>query len=436
MSPEFIESVARQALKLAERAGDKVALASAHQELWRVESSRRSHEIALDHLDHAVDAVRGAPELREEHLALLGARMATLHDLDRLDEASRSLETAQQVEMHRATSGQMHLPAAIHYYWRGQWDDALSELSSKGAQSRPSVLGGTNQPDTIFQNQGLAALIMCQRGDAHFIDGETARPFSADPGHHESEYSLVARSVRAEQQGEPRLALEILSCVLNRGPANTVPLCHWLPLLTRLALATGKNEQAQTALRVAAEAAGVEAAPARAWAAMTWCRGLLEHDPECLLEVARHHRRVSRLPELASVLEDAAVLLAEVGHVAQSRQCYAEATEIYLNLGAKWCVKHAEARLAPYEIDTTAPNLDDSVSTATSNSDMIELRISELVAAGLSNSEIAASLAMPRRMAQVHISHALQKYNRRPQVDVAPRRLATNPAERPPDATR
>ena len=75
-------------------AGQPYETAFALQTIWLTNSIRRDHERALDHVDRALDVVRDRPELVDMYFDLLDNRLFSLQNLDRLDEAQRTLRGA------------------------------------------------------------------------------------------------------------------------------------------------------------------------------------------------------------------------------------------------------------------------------------------------------------------------------------------------------
>jgi hypothetical protein len=86
-----VEAVASRdaelAVELLERALDGPAIAAAPHELWYVESVRRDIA-ALAHVNNALAAATGNADLTDLRVDLLGARLFTLQNLDRLTDAT------------------------------------------------------------------------------------------------------------------------------------------------------------------------------------------------------------------------------------------------------------------------------------------------------------------------------------------------------------
>jgi DNA-binding NarL/FixJ family response regulator len=173
-------------------------------------------------------------------------------------------------------------------------------------------------------------------------------------------------------------------------------------------------EEAADACRWDADRASL----ARWRAVESWCRGLVESDPAPVVVAADYLRGVDRPPALANALEDAAVLQAVAGHRDAARAGAAEAMAIYSDLGAVWDSRRAVARLDRHGVRTRAraprrPASGWGALTAT------ELQVTELVAQGLSNPDIAERLVLSRRTVETHVSHILVKLRARSRGEIA-----------------
>ena len=149
--------------------------------------------------------------------------------------------------------------------------------------------------------------------------------------------------------------------------------------------------------------------PARAHAAASWCRGLIEEDPAPVLATAEHFRAVGRRPELASALEDAAVLLARAGRLDAAHAAFEDAAELYTALAARWDLRRAETRLRRLGVRRGALFSSIRPGHGWESLTPIEVRIAGLVAEGRSNPDIAAELSLPRRTVQAHVARLLGK---------------------------
>ncbi|MGH3431474.1 MAG: helix-turn-helix transcriptional regulator, partial [Thermocrispum sp.] len=404
------EATARGALEKARASGDPLATAHSLQDLWQIESVLRRHPEALDFVDLALDVLRGQPELGDLQLSLLDNRVFTLQNLDRLAEATSTLSHAQDLVARRGMSGGLHIPAAVHYYWLARWDDAIAQLEAVVQDGPEITFYGLRQRGAILLLHGAAALIAGMRGDtaelAAHLRAADDYPLATVADREHCDFLIAAAAVAAEQRGRPEEALAVFVPTLDRKYAQMMLRHQWLPTVVRLALQVGDNAIAQQALGVCEEERELEEVPARATSAAAWCRGLIERDADALRAVAAGFHRSGRRLEYATVLEDAAVLLADAGDLDAAREALRESMVVYTQVGAAWCVTRAEQRLRPYNIRRASHVLrgeDPRLLTP------VELRIAELVADGWPNADIAGQLVLSRPTVQAHVTRLVGK---------------------------
>ncbi|MGI5501431.1 BTAD domain-containing putative transcriptional regulator [Lentzea sp. CA-135723] len=400
--PNTAHQTAVMALDRAKESADTFAIAHASESLWEIASVQGRHTEALAHVDQALEAIGGDPAGADLELCLLDDKIFTLQQLDRLGAASKALDAAQHLVIHRGLTSGPHLPAAVHHYWLGDWHDALSELDSV-VQDRPEItFYGLRQRTSIDLLHGLKALIAAHRDDSAALE-----TFLKSAGDHpvstvetRDDFLRMAHSVAAEQRGRADEAMVALLPLLRADYPRLVPRHQWLPRLTRLALDRGEREVATAAL------AACDPRTARGEAAARWCRALLEEDTAALAAVTRNFAEVGRKVEFAAASEDLAVLHASLGHVAEAQAALYDAMTVHTELGAAWDVRRAESRLRPYDVHWRVGVHGDLNGRPL---DHLESRVADLVAAGWPNSDIATRLSMSRNTVQAHVSRLLQK---------------------------
>ncbi|MET8996293.1 BTAD domain-containing putative transcriptional regulator [Amycolatopsis sp. NPDC004169] len=292
-----------------------------------------------------------------EETALAPAGLHPLDDaalavpnLDSLDDAAEPLDAARRIAATRAVPGEMHLAGAVHYYWLGRWPEALAELDAVirgGAETASYVL---RSPGSALLVHGVGALIAGHRGEPGqartHLDAADRQQWPPGLEPDGGDFLLAARALLAEQEGRPEAALTALLPLLE----DTYPPAarhQWLPDLVRLALQLGDRDRLQDALRLLEPAGDVP--PAHA-AAAAHCRGLATGDPRPVLTAAGHYRAAGRVLKHAKATEDAAILLAESGELADARTAFRGALTAYTEMGAVWDVRRAEARMGPFGI--------------------------------------------------------------------------------------
>jgi DNA-binding SARP family transcriptional activator/tetratricopeptide (TPR) repeat protein len=348
------DRTARQVYDEAQAADQPYEAAFALQTTWLTNSIRRDHERALEHVDRALEIMRDHPTFAGMYFDLLDNRMFTLQNLDRLDEAERTLREAALFAIRHRLPATLQVASAVQYYWLGRWDDATAEVSAVTDDAPGVTFLGMREPGAVSMLlHGVAALIAGHREDrslatAH-LDAANTLPVT-DAERESCDFLLVARSLIAEQD-RPGDALEELAPLLTPEYAPMMLRHQWLPDALRLALRAGRRDLAERAAAICEAEAAEEVRPARAFAAAARCRALLTEDPEPALAAAAHYRAVGRVPELAAALEDAAVLLAANRRPHEAARTGGEAAEFYTVLGARWDLRRTRERLREYGVD-------------------------------------------------------------------------------------
>ncbi|WP_414938413.1 BTAD domain-containing putative transcriptional regulator [Amycolatopsis sp. cmx-11-51] len=422
------ERIARGLHAEAVEAGERYPAAHAQQTLWLVHSIRREHDRALTAIDAAIETTGDEADLATLRFDLLDNRLFTLQNLDRLDEADATLHAGYETAARHGLPTGPQVSAAVHYYWTGRWDEALAELDSVTEDGPAITFYGVREPGAAaLLLHGVAALIAGHRNErlsvrAHLEAAEAHSPSNSSE-RESCDFHLAAQAMAAEQHGRLDDALRLIAPVLRPDYARMMLRHQWLPDVVRVALAAGNDDVARQALAVCAEEASQETVPARATAAAGRCRGLVDGDPEGVLAAADHYREVGRPIELAAALEDAAELLGRAGHLEAATRSLTEACEVLGPVGAAWSIRRAENRLRRHGVLSRAERGARHAGALSP----LELRVARLVAAKMSNPEIAVELSLPRRTVQSLVSRVLTKLHadsRLTVVDQLPRRLA------------
>jgi DNA-binding CsgD family transcriptional regulator len=130
---------------------------------------------------------------------------------------------------------------------------------------------------------------------------------------------------------------------------------------------------------------------------------------EELLAVAGDYRSYGWLPGYSLAMEEAAVALAADGETARARAALTDAARTLTSMGAASDIRRADARLRPYGVRRGPRSAHRRAMNGWESLTPGEMRISALVAEGLSNPDIAAKLYLSRRTVQTHVSNILAK---------------------------
>ncbi|HEX6346740.1 BTAD domain-containing putative transcriptional regulator [Umezawaea sp.] len=411
---------------------DPFSRAFAAERLWEEASAQGRHRDALAHVQEALAALAGDAAHVDLELCLAEDRVHTLHNLDEMDEAGRTLDGARNTVVQRGLSSGPHLPAAVHHYWLGRWDEALAELDAV-VRDRPEItFHAVRQHGSIRLLHGVRALIAAHRDDSTALEThlKSAAEYERSSAVVRDDFLSMATSLAAEQLDRQDEALSALLPLLGDDYPPLVPRHQWLPRLTRLALDLGETGVARSALALCQRGADREQSPARAAVAAQWCRALVDRDPVALAAVAKHFGTVGRKVEQAAVSEDRAVLLAAEGRTEDAHTAFYDALTVYTGLEAAWDVRRAESRLKPFGIRWRVGGRS---AVDGRPLDQVERRVADLIAAGWPNSDIATRLSMSRNTVQVHVTRLLEKLGVDSRLGVT-RRVVQRHAGRVPTA--
>ncbi len=415
---------ARQALTVAEEAGDAFATAHALTDLWLSHGVRRDHAAALGYVDQALRVLGDDPGYADLRSFAVDGRIFTLQNLDRWAEAELTLLQAREsAQRNGSPDRSTWVTAAVLRYWLGQWDDALAELSSDEGDAPGLTYTFLRERWPALLVHGVTALIAGRR-DQRTTAGQHLRaglalPVLRVPDRENRDFLVAAHAVALEQRGETHQAMQMLAAIVPRHDGEMTLTHQWMPDLVRLAIATGDRQIARTAAQACQEEASAETEPARAAAASLRCQGLLKSDPVPLREAAAHYRTVGPGVELPAALEDLAAMLAERGQEEEARAALNEAVGLYEGLNASWDIRRTYSRLRPYGIrrgvrGPRGPRAASGWAALTPT----EVKIAALVARGDSTSEIARGMFLSRRTVQTYISHILAKLGAKGRVEI------------------
>lgn len=405
-------NTATTALEQAMIAADPLAISEALGELWYSETVRGDYAAALRYVDRALSTTAGESDLTEQRVTLLDKRAGTLQSLDRLFEASATLAQMRSLSQHnRHLIARHHVVTAVHYYWLGRWDEAVAELGLVSEDLLVNV--GGHRLQTVLLYHGVAALIAVRRADITTAESHlraaAVYPIDNRSAWEASDYLLAARAIVDGIQTGAAAALPNLDPMLDVGYGRPMPRYQWLPPVIRLSRLAQDQQRARAALEVCRIEADREVGTGRAHAALQWCRGLIDRDPDGLLALARHFSDIGRPVETADVLVDAASVLAEQSKTSMALMTFRDALTIYTEFGASFDIKRTGDAMVTNGVDRESDTARQWLVAGWHSLSEVERRITKLVAVCKTNPEIAAELTLPRRDVQWHISHIMEK---------------------------
>ncbi|HEY0640833.1 MAG TPA: AAA family ATPase [Pseudonocardiaceae bacterium] len=410
--------VATQALAEADAVEDRSTTGWALAMLAMVQVMRGEHAEALPLFDRALAVAAGDERLADLSLLLGINHAVALGELDRYDDAIATAQDAWRLadnvgNVVRGSQAQSVLSELL--FDTGRWDDALADVPLMDSR-----LGYSRNPVVECVGHGIAATIKLHRGDMVGAQGHlaAAERFAPMIGRRVVGPLALARSLEREQAGALDDALAVLTEALSGDAEELQESEDLLADAVRLAVATGNDEAARTALTRAEELARLSDAPRRL-AAAQHCRGLLLHDPGQLALAAEGYRAAGRPLPRAQALEAAGLALAESGDVVGARRHFTGSFAGYEALGAVRDLSRLQARFRGYGIRRGPSTPHRRSRSGWDSLTATELRIAGMVARGMSNPAIAEELFLSRRTVQTHVSHILTKLGLNSRFDVA-----------------
>jgi DNA-binding CsgD family transcriptional regulator len=411
--PDEACGLARQALQQARGCGDPLAVGYA---LIASTVLARVGGVAADpaQFDEALAILGDDAESLDLRMMAQVERVAFLALHGRRREAYAAtqelLVLAEQIGTYRAAA--VTATAMEVCYSQGEWDEALVHLAGIDDEYLKNP--------ALHHLHGLAAVVALHREDldrarAHLraagVDAASHEPGppTADP------FVMVALAVIAEAEGDVDRARTLRAAWLGQPPVRRY-VCHQeAPYLVRLSLATGDRATAEAVVAACQERPN---GLTDVTLAARCCRALLADDVAGLLAVAAGYRAGGWMLCAGFALEEAALRQAERGQAAAAKESFADAVRTYADLGATWDVRRASARLRPFGVRRGPRGAQRRAAFGWEALTPSEQRVVDLVAKGMSNSDIAAKLFVSRNTIQTHMSNILRKLDLRSRVEV------------------
>jgi DNA-binding CsgD family transcriptional regulator/tetratricopeptide (TPR) repeat protein len=369
------------------------------------------------HLDAAAAygaaAVRATESARTPQAFMANSHVMHAWILEEQDRLTEALETVKR--LRKVAGGRFETPTVAQIErWRarahfavGRWDEAVVDLDSAltvydtGADLWPEPLA-------------LRALIAVHRGQLDTgradLDCYDAAVAAGGPVLVLDQPAL-ARAFLLEADGQAAKAAEVLAAAWEIAEAAPLAMAKPTigPHLARLAVDAGDLATAHRVRSALDVLAAANPAVARLQAAARWATGIAKADAAILVEAAHVQQGAARPFDLAMVQEDAAAALARDGRLDPARDLLNQALACYERLLAQQRSASARARLRALGVRLGATGRRRRPASGWEALTSAELQVVELVAARLSNTEIAEQLFVSRRTVETHVSHALAK---------------------------
>ncbi|MFK0049618.1 ATP-binding protein [Streptomyces sp. NPDC090741] len=421
----------------AARLGDPLCGAEAHHAmafaLFHLGRGRES----LRHVAEGIAWARRDPEANDMRLLLLANQAEGHGQFDEPEPVAAALREARELALATRSTGRLVVTEALHaefHYRLGDWDAALAGVAR--ADGLPVSDGWL--PVVVH---GLRALVRGHRDEREAAQAELAllppAAFAAPAARRYSGHVLLARALLAERAGRPGDAVRELLPALAEGPdeARTYERPWMLSEIVRLSLECGDTATARAAVAACGRTAAALAEYPGPALALLRCEGLFAQDPQLLARALERAERSGRPLVLGHAWEDLAVARAWHGDLAAARSALTRAVAAYEELGARWDIARADARLRSLGVRRGSRSARRRAASGWEALTPAELKVALLVAQGRSNPEIASALFLSARTVQTHVSHILAKLQVRSRAAVAAqaatRRSGPGPAPGP-----
>jgi len=413
-SGEYVdgEATARRALYHAERAGDAAMTVWSLGTLSLPVKTQGRYTEALMLSRRAVDLAFEPPNdparLRHPYFFL----SMSLSDADLLDEAREAFRRT--VDECSTLGSSWILPdalllAAEQRFIVGEWDDARSEFEAglRVAHERGHKI-------SIPQTRASEAIMAIARGDHRAAEVALATVRShlvSDVPEYGVEMVAFATAMLAEAEGEATKAHDLLLRFwqLDEQRENRYYHRYLAPQLVRLSLLLDEADVAR-AVTEAVEA-GAELAPdvPTVQAAALRCRGLVDRDPDLMTRAVELARPIGRLIDHTAACEDAGGVLASAGRIDEAVSLWSEALERYEDIGADAWSMRVLALLRRHGVRRGTRGPRQRPAAGWDGLTPTEHAVSDLVAEGLTNREIARRLHVSPHTVNTHLRHIFQK---------------------------
>ena len=406
------EATARRALDHAERADDVAMMVWSLCTLSLPVKTQGRYAEALTLSRRAVDLAfeppNDAARLRHPYFFLA----MSLSDTDLLDEAQVAFRRA--IDECSALGSSWILPdalllAAEQRFIVGEWDDAMSEFEAglRVAHERGHKI-------SIPQTHASEAIMAMARGDHRAAAAALATVRSrlvSEVPEYGVEMVAFATAMLAEAEGEATKAHELLLRFwqLDEQRENRYYHRYLAPQLVRLSILLDEAEVAHAVTEAVESGADLAPDVPTVQAAALRCRGLVELDPDRMTRAVELARPSGRLIDHTAACEDAGGVLASAGHIDEAVTLWSEALERYEDIGADAWSMRILALLRRHGVRRGTRGPRQRPSTGWDGLTPTEHAVSDLVAEGLTNREIARRLHVSPHTVNTHLRHIFQK---------------------------
>jgi DNA-binding CsgD family transcriptional regulator len=330
--------------------------------------------------------------------------------LDRMEEGDRILQNGRRraEEMgHMWSLPLYHSHLGGRKFITGEWDAAIAEFEAGFAIADEIHLSN----NMLASASAWLCVIQVHRDELEAAERTIAQALSrmAEGGPQGGNLFNWARAALHEAKGETAEAMALLQGAWDMYMAGANKTDPWSAMaLVRLCVREGDVDRARALLPVI-ERQATAMGTAFMHGQVLRCRGLVNGDPDMLLEAVAHYRQCPRLLELAGGCEDAGVLLASADRLEEAVPLWDEALELYEGLRADRDVARVGAYLRQRGIKRGTRRRHVRATSGWESLTGTEVKVTGLVAQGLSNPEVAERLFISRHTVESHLKHIYRK---------------------------
>lgn len=403
----------REAVALSKETGNAMATSIA---LVALSLIARYKGLLTDAISFGAEAIETAPVTSWAWTSRgnIGASYplaAAYLEADRLNDADEEFRRGSLLNELSGDIWQHSLHAmglAAKHFVAGEWDAASAEAFSclaLAAQTESTYV-------LIFANSVLGAIGFF-RGD---LEGAEASIQSAEQVFATSgpqfgvETMFWIRGLLLEEQTEVKKAFSLLSSAWDLFESFGCQLSHrWIaPDVVRLALEVGERDRADKVARDLAGYARQAKVPSATGAALL-CTGLVNADPDGLVEAVQAYRQGPRPFETALACQTASTVLTDAGRTGEAVTLLEEALNAFERLEARRQIDKSTASLRSLGVRRRSSRAKPRPTTGWESLTETERRVVALVAKGLTNRQIGEQLFTSRRTVETHVGHMFAK---------------------------
>jgi tetratricopeptide (TPR) repeat protein len=245
-------AMAARARPAAAGCGDHLTTSIAMTTLAVITESRGRLREALQTIDEAVALADHSPGRQGHRYPVHVARGRILVELDRLNDATATLQTGLRISDElgvRWPAASYHAYLALAGFTAGEWDDAIAEL-----EASTELAAETGETYSLILGHSMLSIIRLHRND---LPGATesaataASLLAATGPRYRTHWALWARALTTEADGDPATAYAELARVWDQCARSGLALEYPVlgPDLIRLALAAGDTSRARDTAR-------------------------------------------------------------------------------------------------------------------------------------------------------------------------------------------